>query len=144
LTDKIIIKEITTFETWNNNNLVKEKLTDNVVFEYYKLNEQFGFTQTSRFEGYSDITKYVTRTLKKTEKRKFNGKDIDVVIADGNTKIMVRTESEDFTLYNDEVLIYADNIGVIHQEYKNKSVEVITELTRILTKGLFEKIKNAR
>lgn len=144
LPDKTIIKEITTFETWNNNNPVQEKLTDNVVFDYNKLNEQFGFTHTSRFEGYSDLTKYVTRTLKKTEKRKFNGKDVDVVIADGNTKVIVKTDSEEITLHNDEVLIYADNIGVIYQDYKNQSVEVVTELTRILSKDEFDKMKNAR
>ena len=144
LPDKVIFNKITSVETWNNNNLVPEKLTDNVVFDYRKMNEDFGFTHTSRVKGYSDVTKYVTRSIKKTEQRKFNGKKVNVAIADGETDIDIKTSTEDIKLHNDEVLIYAENIGVIYQESISPNNKVIANLTRILTLDEFENMKNAR
>ena len=144
LTDKVIIKEATTVETWNDNKHTKEKLTDNVVFDYHKMKVDFGFTHTSRMKDYPDVTKYVTRNIKKTDKRNFESKDVNVLIADGQTKIIVKTDSEDYEIINNEKLIYAENIGVIYQEVKNRSVETKAQLTRILSKEEFYKMKNAR
>jgi hypothetical protein len=144
LSDKVIFNESITVETWNENRHVQEKFTDNVVFDYCKMNEDFGFTHTSRIKGYSDITKYVTRNIKKTGQREFNGKEVNVAIADGKTDIVVKTSDEDIKLHNDEVLIYAENIGVIYQESISPNNKVIVNLTRILTLDEFETKKNAR
>ncbi|MFC0878985.1 hypothetical protein ACE01N_20490 [Saccharicrinis sp. FJH2] len=144
LPDKVILKKVTTVETWNNNKHVEEKLPDNVVFDYHKMNEDFGFTHTSRIKGYSDVTRYVTRNIKKTERREFNEAEVNVAIADGKTDIEIKTSTDDIKLHNDDVLIYAENIGVIYQESKSQNNKVVANLTRILTLDEFENMKNAR
>ena len=147
LQDKIIISDLITVEYWNNNENTKETLTDNIVFKFDKMNYEFGFTHTTRTKNESNITKYVTRNLKKTTKRVFQGKDVDVVIADGKTKLVYKKNEkypEDMTLLSTEKLIYADNIGVIYQDIKNQYYEITTNLTRIISLEDFEEIKNAR
>lgn len=47
-------------------------------------------------------------------------------------------------MINKDKLIYAENIGVIYQESKSQYGEVKMDLTRIISKDEFEKIKNAR
>src|SRR5690606_14725960 len=118
----------------------------NVVFEYRKMNEDFGFTHTARIKNESNITKYVTRNLKEMEKREFEGKEVKVVIADGRTRIVIKNDKypEGLTLINKEKLIYAENIGVIYEESKNQYNHVVSKLTRILNEDEFNKMKNAR
>jgi hypothetical protein len=144
LKDKVVFEESITVEGWNNNNQVKERFTDKVVFDYSKMNENFGFTHTSRQEGYSDMIKYVTRNLRKTETREFNNKEVDVVVADGKTKVVVNTGSESIEIHNNEILVYANNIGVLYQEIRNENFEAKIKLTQILSEAEFENMKNAR
>jgi len=142
LPDKVIINNITTVETWNENKLVMEKLTDNVVFDYKKMNKDFGFTHTTRSKNETGITKFVIRSLRKTDTQEFNDEEVNVVIASGRTKIVF--DRDNMTINSDEKLVYAENIGVIYQEFIIQNNKGVTNLSKILTKDEFEKMKNAR
>ncbi len=144
LEDKVIITELSTIETWNNNRKVNEKVIENVVFDYKNINKEFRCTHSSRFKGYPYVTKYATRKIKKFEKVKYDGNEINVLIVEGITKGVFKIDSKYKTSTNNEKYVFADNIGLIHLESKNPSSEIVEDLTSIISVEDFNKMKNER
>lgn len=144
INDKVIISDIYTVETWNNNTETKEKVTNNVVFDFKHLNKEFSITQTFRIKDNPNITKKITRTLIEIGEQKFNNNSIKTVIAKGNAEVLIYKNEYypfDKTITGNEKIVYAENIGVI-EEYTNfPNHESKTTLKRILSLKEFEKEK---
>jgi len=144
--NKVLINETYTIENWNNDVVSKELIKDSTVFEYHRMNKEFGFSNTSRIEGESDVSEFVTRTLKRIGEFNFQGKKVNAVFATGQTKVVIKNSEKspgDIVITNFENLVYAENIGVIQIESKNQYVEAIINLTRIISLNEFEKLNNA-
>lgn len=144
LEDKVIVSELYTIETWNNNRKVNEKVIENVVFDYKNINKEFRITYKSRFKGYPNVTKYATRKIKKIEKGKYDGNEINVLIVDGKTIGDFIIKSRHMTSTNYEKFVYADKIGLIHSESKNSTIEIVEDLTSIISLEDFNKMKDKR
>lgn len=144
LQDKVILNSLVTIGIWDNDLHYKEDIIDSVVFVYKNINNQFSSSYSSRTSK-SQYTKSINRSLKSIDSKIFNDKNIQVVLADGETKFEFKSKNlQGQTAIYKQNVTYAENIGIIYEESKAQKVQLKSSLKNILSKSEFTIKKNER